>query len=100
LISVSLVGVASGHFDALRPLGGFMQMSVPASRPTQASARFESIRSNAELDRALADARGRPMMIDFYADWCITCKELERFTFSDSVSDSARPFPDADFAGA
>ena len=95
-----LVGVASGHFDALRPLGGFMQMSVPASRPTQASARFESIRSNAELDRALADARGRPMMIDFYADWCITCKELERFTFSDSVSDSARPFPDADFAGA
>ncbi len=78
-----LVGVVSGHFDPLRPLGGIAQVSAPASGAAQSAARFEPIRSNAELGRALVDARGRPVMIDFYADWCITCKELERFTFSD-----------------
>lgn len=78
-----LVGVVSGHFDPLRPLGGIAQVSAPVSGGAQAAPRFEPIRSNAELDRALADAGGRPVMIDFYADWCITCKELERFTFSD-----------------
>jgi thiol:disulfide interchange protein DsbD len=37
----------------------------------------------AELDRLLAEARGRPVMLDFYADWCTSCKEMERFTFTD-----------------
>jgi thiol:disulfide interchange protein DsbD len=36
----------------------------------------------AELDTALRSA-GRPVMLDFYADWCVSCKEMERFTFSD-----------------
>ncbi|MFM0134327.1 thioredoxin fold domain-containing protein, partial [Paraburkholderia sediminicola] len=42
------------------------------------------IGSTAELDRALESARGQPVMVDFYADWCISCKELERFTFTDA----------------
>jgi thiol:disulfide interchange protein DsbD len=39
----------------------------------------------AELDRAVsaAAAAGRPVMLDFYADWCVSCKEMERDTFSD-----------------
>ncbi len=78
-----LLGVVSGRFDPLRPLGGIMQTSAPGSAGQQAAARFEAIRSNVELDRALANAHGRPVMIDFYADWCITCKELERFRFND-----------------
>ena len=40
------------------------------------------MRSVAELDEALRTA-GRPVMLDFYADWCVSCKEMERFTFTD-----------------
>ena len=45
--------------------------------------RFTTVRSVAELDAALHSA-GRPVMLDFYADWCVSCKEMERFTFSDA----------------
>lgn len=43
---------------------------------------FERIGSVAELDHALARADGRFVMLDFYADWCVSCIEMERFTFS------------------
>ena len=43
---------------------------------------FERVRSLAELDARIASA-GRPVMLDFYADWCVSCKEMERFTFTD-----------------
>jgi len=45
--------------------------------------KFVRIESNAELDAKLA-AAGRPVMLDFYADWCVSCKEMEHFTFSDA----------------
>jgi thiol:disulfide interchange protein DsbD len=76
-----LVGVVSGNFDVLQPLRNITQ-GTPAGKVTVA--RFERIQSTDELDRALEAARGQPVMVDFYADWCITCKELERFTFSDA----------------
>ena len=43
------------------------------------------MRSVLELDKALADARahGQLAMLDFYADWCVSCKEMERYTFKD-----------------
>jgi thiol:disulfide interchange protein DsbD len=44
---------------------------------------FQNVRSVAELDAAIANAGGRYVMLDFYADWCVSCKEMERFTFSD-----------------
>jgi thiol:disulfide interchange protein DsbD len=37
-----------------------------------------------ELDQRITQARGRTVMLDFYADWCVSCKEMERFTFSDT----------------
>jgi thiol:disulfide interchange protein DsbD len=43
---------------------------------------FAPVRSSAELDLALK-AAGRPAMLDFYADWCVSCKEMEHLTFSD-----------------
>jgi thiol:disulfide interchange protein DsbD len=44
------------------------------------------VRSRAELDAALRRrSAGRPVMLDFYADWCVSCKEMERFTFSESA---------------
>jgi thiol:disulfide interchange protein DsbD len=79
------IGVASGNFDILAPLGGVMRASSTAggSADANASVRFEAVGTNAELDRALKAAGGQPVMVDFYADWCISCKELERFTFTD-----------------
>jgi thiol:disulfide interchange protein DsbD len=45
------------------------------------------VRSVAELDAALKASQqaGRPAMLDFYADWCVSCKEMERFTFPDAA---------------
>jgi thiol:disulfide interchange protein DsbD len=35
-----------------------------------------------ELNQALAQAKGKPVMLDLYADWCVACKEFEKYTFS------------------
>src|SRR5574340_93568 len=47
---------------------------------------FEKVKDVAELDARLAAAKadGRAVMLDFYADWCVSCKEMERFTFNDA----------------
>jgi thiol:disulfide interchange protein DsbD len=81
-----LVGLAAGSTDPLRPLavfaartGGDAEASAQPSVPGEA---FAPVRSSAELDLALK-AAGRPAMLDFYADWCVSCKEMEHLTFSD-----------------
>jgi thiol:disulfide interchange protein DsbD len=80
LLGVALLaGALSGARDPLQPLAAFGQGG--ASAPPQALP-FERVRSPDELDRRIAAAR-RPVMLDFYADWCVSCKEMERFTFSD-----------------
>jgi thiol:disulfide interchange protein DsbD len=73
-----LYGTAAGASDPWRPWAG----SVHAEE----SLPFRSIRSVAELDREVqaAAAAGRSVMLDFYADWCVSCKEMERYTFTDS----------------
>ncbi|HQU90623.1 MAG TPA: thioredoxin family protein, partial [Denitromonas sp.] len=47
-----------------------------------AAPQFEKVKTVAELDARIA-ASPRTVMLDFYADWCVSCKEMERFTFSD-----------------
>ena len=56
-----------------------------ASRATHRRAAVSTIKSLADLEREVASAKraGRPVMLDFYADWCVSCKEMERYTFSD-----------------
>jgi thiol:disulfide interchange protein DsbD len=73
-----LMGVLGGARDPLQPLG-FLRGASAAVSPAPT---FEKVASVAELEARLKSA-GRPVMLDFYADWCVSCKEMERFTFSD-----------------
>jgi thiol:disulfide interchange protein DsbD len=77
---MQMVGAGSGGQDPLRPLGEFTGAAVDA-RPAPV---FQVVQSEAAFDAALKSAAGRPVMLDFYADWCVSCKEMERLTFKDS----------------
>jgi len=78
-----LVGALSGGRDILQPLSGLRGAgSAQAAETSHAS--FEKVKSVAELEQRLQQAGGKLVMLDFYADWCVSCKELERFTFSDA----------------
>jgi thioredoxin:protein disulfide reductase len=50
---------------------------------------FQRVKSVAELDAAIKNANGKTVMLDFYADWCTSCKEMEKFTFSDKQVQTA-----------
>ncbi|HET7527553.1 MAG TPA: protein-disulfide reductase DsbD [Burkholderiaceae bacterium] len=79
--ALQIVGAASGGTDPLRPLSNFAGGAGGAGAD---GVRFRPVRSSAELDGLLRSA-DRPVMLDFYADWCVSCKEMERFTFSDPL---------------
>jgi thiol:disulfide interchange protein DsbD len=76
---LQLAGAASGGTDPLQPLA---HLTRRADNGAAAAPMFTRLRNVADLDAALR-AAGRPVMLDFYADWCVSCKEMERFTFSD-----------------
>ncbi|MBK8891698.1 MAG: protein-disulfide reductase DsbD [Dechloromonas sp.] len=76
-----LIGALAGSRDPLQPLAGLRTQAV-AGEIRKLS--FEPVRSVAELEARLA-AVDRPVMLDFYADWCVSCKEMERYTFADPV---------------
>lgn len=82
-----LIGALSGAKSIWQPFSGFNHSIVNTSAGTQqknaSTLAFNRISSIAELDKRLADTKGQPVMLDFYADWCVACKELEEYTFSD-----------------
>ncbi len=72
-----MVGAASGGHDVLRPLKGvFGGAGVSAQHIT-----FRKVKSLQDVEQALAQAQGQPVMLDFYADWCVYCKQMEQNTF-------------------
>jgi thiol:disulfide interchange protein DsbD len=78
-----LIGVASNSNDPLQPLRNLYASSAKTAPQSLA---FRKVKSLAELNReiAAAEAAGQWVMLDFYADWCVSCKEMERYTFADA----------------
>ncbi len=108
----SLLGVAFfawafiSSLGATRPLMRILQIlllgaALVSARPlqdwafgqpvteSQAHLPFTTIKTVDDLDRALSQANGRPVMLDLYADWCVACKEFEKYTFSDKQVQTA-----------
>jgi thiol:disulfide interchange protein DsbD len=75
------IGALSGARDPLQPLAGLRVAERPGAPPA-GEVRFERVATLAQLDARLKTVN-RTVMLDFYADWCVSCKEMERFTFSD-----------------
>ncbi len=74
-----LVGALAGSRDPLQPLAVLRSAAAPAADHV----RFERVATVAELEQRIASAK-QPVMLDFYADWCVSCKEMERFTFNEA----------------
>ena len=83
-----MVGVAGGGGDLFRPLKG---VALVPGEGAERELEFRRVKGvdglNAELGPAAA--RGQVVMFDYYADWCVSCKEMERFTFSDPAVQAA-----------
>jgi thiol:disulfide interchange protein DsbD len=76
--SVQWLGAATGARDPWSPLAHWRGQAHQATA-------FTRVRNNAELDQALANTGDRHVMLDFYADWCVSCIEMEKLTFTDPV---------------
>lgn len=86
IYSVALfVGVLGGSTSMTKPLS-FLKPQVVSSVSVQESkqSKFIKITTIKELDAVLAKNKGKKIMLDFYADWCASCKELEEVTFVDA----------------
>ena len=92
--AAQIVGAMGGATDPLQPLQRFAQKALPqgsgaagagavtARAAVEDAPRFQRVKDLTELDAAVRSA-GRPVMLDFYADWCVSCKEMEHLTFND-----------------
>jgi thiol:disulfide interchange protein DsbD len=81
-----LLGLLSGGKSFIYPLQSFTGNGAGGAVASTSKLNFATITTNAELDRMLAVAQrnGQPVMLDYYADWCVSCSELDYVTFADT----------------
>jgi thiol:disulfide interchange protein DsbD len=77
-----LLGALGGSRDVLQPLAVF-KGGVAGAAQTEAKLAFQRVKNPAQLDAAIQGAGGRAVMLDFFADWCVSCKEMEHNSFTD-----------------
>jgi thioredoxin:protein disulfide reductase len=85
LAAIWLIAMASGGRSVWEPLAHLKGAAKTDALTTKTAdeMRFRRVRSSAELSEILAQSK-QPVMLDFYADWCVSCREMEHFTFSDA----------------
>ncbi|MBA3486876.1 MAG: protein-disulfide reductase DsbD [Lysobacter sp.] len=84
--AAQVLGAMAGGSDPLQPLAGLRGGSTESRELP-----FRKIKSLDDLERAVAAAHsaGQPLLLDFYADWCVSCKEMEKYTFPDPTVHAA-----------
>jgi thiol:disulfide interchange protein DsbD len=87
---VLIIGLAAGGRDVFNPLKG-LSVGGGTQHEQASHLAFKQVKGVEGLDAALAEAQtqGKTVMLDFYADWCISCKEMEAFTFTDPAVQAA-----------
>ncbi len=95
--ALMLIGATLGGENPLRPLprGAALGAGLMGAQQQEEALDFRAIESVAALDAALSEARaaGQPVMVDFTADWCVSCQEMEEYTFPDAdVVAALEPF--------
>ena len=85
VLQIALLGAA---LVCVRPLQDWAFGATAATQNTPHLS-FNQVATVEQLDQALANAKGKPVMLDLYADWCVACKEFEKYTFSDPQVQSA-----------
>lgn len=78
-----ILGMLAGGRELLQPLSIFKPVVTTAAASEKLT--FQRVHNLAELNDKIAQSAGKTVMLDFYADWCVSCKEMEHNTFSDPV---------------
>ncbi len=85
-----LIGVLSGSRDVLQPLSKIGLANVNSTNTgesvisTNEALPFQRVKTISELDETIRQSKDKYIMVKFYADWCVSCKEMERFTLADA----------------
>ena len=82
-----MVGATSGGQDVFQPLKGVFLVSAGSGESSKLA--FKRVKGLAGLKAELAAAVGKPVILDYYADWCVSCKEMEKYTFTDPAVQAA-----------